>query len=893
MNSISPDMTNTMNKYLKESNVADIQIVSELGFTKDDIEKIKKIDGIEEVCPGYTYDIILKQNDKRLPVRTNSVEMNQDVNKVQLVAGRYIENEKECLMDQRLIDERGYKIGDEITLYSGNDDNIDDKLTNKTFTIVGEIRTPAYISKFYGSTELENGELLGCIYLLNTTYKSDVYTNVYAKTNVSNDIPKMSSEYKQNLSSIVEKVEDIGKERSKIRYDEVYKENSQKISDAKKELNDAKENLKDSKKELNNAKGEINDLANQIYDSTYNSPMAQYILPRLSKNPIIERYSNMLKSGRLQYFQSLNKYNEKSKDAEKEISDKEEELENSQNKLDKLSGKWYVIGLYDNSGYVAFKNDLKKIGIMGKVFPVMFFVVAALVSITTITRMIEEDRGTIATEKALGYSKFSIISKYVLYAFSAATLGIIFGTIIGSYAITQILYSAYRLLYATPDLIVKIDSTCLIISIIITMISTVLCAIVITHKELNCKTAELMRPKSPREGKEIFLEKHESVWSRLSFLYKISIRNIFRYKRRLLMAVIGIAGCTALIYAGLSVRDSIQDVVERQYGQVKVYDMQVNLDYEMEKDKVKNTLDYVKGAENVTSATCTREKSTDIKANGIKKNIFYLVADSNEIQDYIKLRNRKTGKELSLQSNGILISEKLANTLSVKVGDEVTIINNDKEKQVKITGIAENYVFDYIYMSPEVYEQIFDEEVLYNEILANTNNITESQENDIATYLKENNKITGISIIRIINQDYVKSIKSLMSIVFLSIGCASLLSFIVLFNLNSINIEERKRELATIKVLGFYDNEVSSYVFRENIILTVLGGLLGLVIGTIILEPILKSAEVETMFMPITFHPITFIVAFVITILFTLITNKIMNRKLKKIDMIDSLKSVE
>lgn len=893
MNSISSDMTNTMNKYLKDTNVADIQIVSNLGFNNDDVNAIKKVDGVNEVYPGYIYDVILEKNEKRIPVRTNSIEYEQNINKPQLVAGRYIENDKECLMDQRLIDERDYHVGDKIRLTSGNDDNIDDEFKNVEFTIVGEIRTPAYISKYYGSTKLENGELLGCIYLPSTVYKADIYTNIYVKTNVSDNIPKMSDEYKDALTDIVSKIEKIGEGQADVRYKTVYKENSEKIIDGRNKIKDVKEQLKDSKNELNDARSKLNEIANQIYNNTYNNPLASYILPTAATNPSLIYYGGLLKNGRVQYFNSLNEYNNKYEDAQKEISDKEKELDDAQNKLDKLSGKWYVIGLYDNNGYVAFKNDLNKAGIMGKVFPVIFFIVTVLVSITTITRMIEEDRGNIAIEKALGYSKTLIIFKYIFYAFSAATIGLVLGTAIGSYVITEVLYNSYRILYATPDLIANVNLTCLLVSILITMLSTVLCAIIITVKELNCKTAELMRPKAPREGKEIFLEKHKSIWERLSFLYKISIRNIFRYKRRLFMTIIGIAGCTALIYVGLSIRDSIQEALEKQYGQVKVYSMQINLDYEMEEEKTKDIIEYVKNISDITDATVARENSTDVKANGVKKSIFYLVANDEEIQNYIKLRNRKTGKELNLQSNGVIISEKLAETLSLRVGDKITIINENSEKEITVTGITENYLFNYMYMSPEVYKQIYEEDVLYNEILANTDTLTENQEKDISEKLKENDKITGVSFTRIINKDYVKSVKSLMTIVFLCIGCASLLSFIVLFNLNSINIEERKRELATIKVLGFYDNEVSSYVFRENIILTILGGLLGLILGTIILKPTLKSAEVETLFLPAKFSFITFVVAFAITILFTLITNKIMNRRLRKIDMIDSLKSIE
>lgn len=1042
MNSVSPDMEKTMNEYLKEQNVSDIQILSELGFTDDDILAIKDAKNVVEVIPSYIYDVILEKDGKRMPVRTNSINIEQNVNKAQILEGRYIQNENECLIDERLVEDYGYKIGEVLTFKSGNDDDINDELTNTSFTIVGKIRTPAYISKYYGSTELENGELLGCVYLLDTVYKSEIYSNVYVKTDIPNDIPKLSDEYKQELEKIVEQIEKIGEDRATIRYNDVYNENYEDIIEAKNKIADAKLELKDAKEELENAKNTLNDLSHQIYtgkvtlDSVkvssqilfknYNSTLQSakekiesnskelqsaqnqideakqelenakleynnseanlnnlnsqiegliYATASMDKSSgeyaILNRkityleeiykngtqelsnaktkietaekelevktssineaadklsiatleyeygnneyekqlnlynaevnnsekslnyYQKLLKNGRKEYFTNLSQYNEEKEKADKEISEKEQEIQDAENKLEKLSEKWYVIGLYDNEGFMAFKNDLEKVGIMGKVFPVMFFIVAALVSITTITRTIEEDRGTIATEKALGYSKATIISKYVIYTMSAAILGIVIGTLIGSYIITGVLYDAYRILYASPDLIMEINPVCLGIATLITFVSTVLCAIIITWKELNCKAAELMRPKAPKEGKEIFLEKCSGLWDRLSFLLKVSIRNIFRYKRRLFMAVIGIAGCTALIYTGLSLKESVDKIATKQYGEIKSYDIQVNLDYEMSYDDLKETLEEVRKTDKVTSATYVREKSTDIEANGTSKNIFYLVGDSQEISSYIKLQNRKTKKNLELNENGVIISEKLANTLNVKVGDTVTIGENDHKSDSIITGITENYLFNYLYMTPDTYESIFDEEIMYNEILANTEELSEEQEKELASTLKENNKISGISLIRVINEEYKKSLESLMSIVLLCIGCASLLSFVVLFNLNSINIEERKRELATIKVLGFNEKEVSSYVFRENIILTVLGGLVGLVLGTLILGPIMKSGEVETIYLPVELNWITFVVSFTITMIFTLITDKIMKKRLNKIDMIDSLKSVE
>lgn len=1042
MNSVSPDMENTLNQYLKNNNVSDIQIISALGFSQDDVEELRKLNNVVEVNPGFLYDVILDHDGKRLPVRLNSIEKEQDVNKMQIIEGRNIENDKECLVDERLSTIYSYTVGDKLIFQSGTEDDINEEITNTEYTIVGKARTPAYISKFYGSTNLENGELMGCVYVLKDVFKSDIYSNIYVKTNISNDILKTSDDYKKELEPIVKQVEKLGETRAKIRYEEIYKENVEKLQEAKDKLNDARNELQEAKDALYDARNKLNDLAKQIYDGSVtlsqtitstdeifknydeklNTAKAEietntaelndaekqieegkqtlenakkeyqeseqqlqqldnqinqilYTLAGMDKTSgeyaVLKRkltylenvyskgaeklaeakeqiakseqelnskikeleetkqklniaqeqieandnelkiqktsylvqinasknslnyYQEILRKGNLEYFDKQKEYQKESEKAMKKIEKKEQEVKDAEETLEKLDGKWHVIGLYDNQGFVAFKNDLEKIGIMGKVFPVIFFVVAALVSITTIARMIEEDRMTIATEKALGYNKMYIVAKYVLYSLLSSTLGLIFGTLIGSYVITNVLFSAYRSLYSIPDLLMNVNITCLAIATIITFTSTVVCAIIVTIKEVKGSTAELMRPKAPREGKQVFLEKVPGFWERLSFLFKISIRNIFRYKRRLFMTIIGIAGCTALVYTGISLKNSIDEIGGKQFGDIKFYNMQINLKYDMTDEEVAKVVENTRKIEEITEANAVRERSTDIVANGVNKSIFYMVGESDALPKYIKLQNRKNKEKIDLTDAGIIITEKLSEELKVKVGDTVTLKSGEKEGKAQIIGITENYLYNYIYMTPTVYQEVYHEQVQYNEILANTLEINNEKENELAQEIKEDSKISGIVLMRVINDEYKSSLGGLSSIVFLCVGCASLLAFIVLFNLNTINIEERKRELATIKVLGFYNKEVSSYVFRENIILSIIGGIVGLFLGMLILGPIMKSAEVETIYLPITLNFLTFVLSFALTMVFTIVTDKLMNRRLRKIDMIESLKSVE
>ena len=531
---------------------------------------------------------------------------------------------------------------------------------------------------------------------------------------------------------------------------------------------------------------------------------------------------------------------------------------------------------------------------MGRIFPVMFFVVAALVTITTITRMIEEDRKNIGTLKALGYSKGKIMSRYIIYSLFAAIIGVLLGAIIGCTLIVQILFVSYCSLYDLPDLKFSINIAYTGIALLISLISTVLVTIIITTKSLKENTANLMRPKVGKEGKNILLEKIPFLWKRFSFLTKICFRNIFRYKKRLLMTLVGIAGCTALIYAGLALRSAINGIGKKQFRDIKKVSMEAYLQNETDSEELKEIEEYIKSQNNVKEVTPVNQKTITVEGNDIEKDVFYIAIDGEKADKYIGLQERKSGEKIELNDDGVIITEKLAGILDVKKDDKIRITDEGINVSVKVIGITENYLYNYIYMTPKMYERIFGTKIKYDSIFINIDeNISNNDETKLADKLKEDDRIISTLLEKNWEEEFLTSLNSLMSIVILFIGCASLLSFTVLINLNNINIEERIRELATIKVLGFYKKELESYVFRENIILTILGTILGLGIGMGILKIIIQSAEVETIFLSKDISIINLGIAAIITLAFTLITNFLMKKKLKNINMIDSLKSIE
>lgn len=714
----------------------------------------------------------------------------------------------------------------------------------------------------------------------------------YKTINLKSELEELENKIDKNLYDIYAlnneelKFVNLNKENNKLYYE--YNQKNSEYESISKEYEAKTQELEETNKSIEDTNAQIDNLQNELYsafngqtDLTYGVGNQNLILQAEGIKQGIEDL-NQAKNG-------LEEQNaeEKIQNAKKLLNDKKDEL----NKFKVVSEE---TPLYENSGFKSLKEDLKKIAIMGKIFPVMFFVIAALVTITTITRMIEEDRKNIGTLKALGYSKKTIISRYIIYSMLAGVLGTVLGTAIGSTLIVEILFISYSSLYDLPNLVFNINWNYTLISLGISLISTAVVATIITMKEIKENTAELMRPKTATTGKSILLEKIPFIWKKLDFLFKICFRNIFRYKKRLLMTLVGIAGCTALIYAGLGLQSSINSISNKQFKDIRKLSMEIYLQGDVNSEEVTEIEEFIKKQNHIKEVTPVSQKSFTVQANGNSKDVFYIAISGEEADKYIGLDNRKTKEKIELNDEGVVLTEKLANILEIDVGGKIEITDGDVKTSVKVIGITENYLYNYAYFTPNVYERIYGKDIAYNEIFANTTEeLSEEEDVELADALKQNEKIASTVLEKNLEGEFKTSLGSLMSIVILFIGCASILSFTVLVNLNNINIEERKRELATIKLLGFYQKELESYVFRENIILTILGTIFGLILGMGILGIVIQAAEVETIFLVKDINLINLLISTIITISFTLITNLFMKKKIKNINMIDSLKSIE
>lgn len=739
---------------------------------------------------------------------------------------------------------------------------------SKLYTSLNEIKDEKV------SLEETNENLLTEINQLNTDINS-----------IQNGMEKNLYEI-YNLEHESNKFVELNKKNYQLNYE--YNQKNDRYQTLKKQYESNSNKLEENKKNIEEFENNLNTAQEELYISFYS---LQDLIKNTGNNSL-ETQCNQL----ILWEQNLKNAKDeiRKRNVEEQIKNAKETIKNKKNELNNFKYIEETTPLYESSGFKALKEDLEKMALMGKIFPVVFFVVAALVTITTITRMIEEDRKNIGVFKALGYSKSTIIKRYLIYAFLAGLIGAVLGTIIGSLAIIEILFVSYGDMYDLPDLSNKFNALYILISFIVSLISTVFVTWVVTRKALKEKTADLLRPQLGTKGKEILLEKIPFIWNRLSFLYKICFRNIFRYKRRLLMTLIGIAGCTALIYTGLGLQSAVTSIGNIQFSKVRPLSIEVYLNGELDAKEIETVENDINKKQLIKESTPVRQQSITVKANDYSKDVFYIAISSNEIGKYMNLKERKTQKEIKLDDEGVVLTEKLALLLGVKVGEKITIKDEGTEATLKVTGITENYLYNYIFLTPKVYERVYESKIKYNEIFVNTSKEpSKNEEIDISNELKENDKIASMSFNKNLEKEFKTSLSSLMLIVILFIGCASLLSFSVLVNLNNINIEERKRELSTIKLLGFYEKELESYVFRENIILTILGTLLGLVLGMSILSVIIQAAEVETIFLVKDINYFNLVISIVITICFTLITNFMMKRKIKNINMIDSLKSVE
>ena len=644
-------------------------------------------------------------------------------------------------------------------------------------------------------------------------------------------------------------------------------ENEAKLADGEKEIADNEKKLADGEKEITDNEKKLQDAAKD------------------------------LKKGEKDLADGKKEYEDAKKDAEDEIAENQQKLNDAKKELEDLEmPEWMVTDREDLPEYTDYGDNADRLRNIGQVFPVIFFLVAALISLTTMTRMVEEQRTQIGTLKALGYKKSAIAAKYICYAFFATLLGSVLGMLIGEKIIPYIIITAYGIMYHNVANTISIDYQpgFALIASAASVVCTVGATLFASGKELQETPASLMRPPAPKEGKRVLLERLTFIWKHLSFSWKSTIRNLFRYKKRLIMTVFGIAGSMGLMLVGFGIQDSISDIAAIQYRELQHYDGMVIEDSDATEEEHAELFEYMK--ENEQIAHCNRVQMTKISAPKGSSNIsiYLFVPESlSEFARDVTLKNRITGETYELTDEGAAISEKTASLLGLKVGDMIPLKKGDKEYKVRVAVITENYMSHYLYMTPRVYEQTFGEKPEYENIVFTMQEDCKDDLEMAGSRILANPGALSISYTSSLASQVDRMLSTLDAVILVLIVSAGMLAFVVLYNLNNINITERQRELATLKVLGFYDGEVSQYVLRENVILTVLGIMFGAVFGILIHRYVITTVEVDAVMFGRNIKPLSFLYSGILTSIFSIVVNGVMHFKLKTIDMVESLKSVE
>lgn len=665
---------------------------------------------------------------------------------------------------------------------------------------------------------------------------------------------------------------------------------------AQKQLDDTAVTLAQTKSDLDAAKASLNGVPQQLASGKAQIQSGWAEIRKQEKK--LEEGAAEIAENEAKVAEAKIEYANGEEEAAQKIAEGEQKIADAEAKVQDIEKPtWYVYDRDTLTEYSGYGENAERLGAIGRVFPVLFFLVAALISLTSMTRMVEEQRTAIGTMKALGYSKMSIAKKYLGYALIATAGGSVLGVLIGEKILPYIIVYAYGILYQhITHILVPYQWIYAWMAAAAAIVCTMAATFFACYKELVAQPAVLMRPPAPKNGQRVFLERIKFIWKHLSFTWKSCIRNLTRYKKRFFMTVFGIGGCMGLMLVGYGIKDSCYEIAELQFRDIQMYDGSVYLKEDISDETRQNLLDYMKDDSDISHYMQTSMKNVTLVNGKNKRDTYQVVfSEPKDVKDYFDFHDRKSKEEYTLDDEGVIISEKTGKLLNAKAGDTIEIKDEENgNKKVKIAHICENYMGHYIFFTPSYYEKVYGENSEYNSIFfAGQKGDTQEDYNKIGEDILTQDGALSVSYMRDIEKQLDDMLKSLNLVIVVLIISAGMLAFVVLYNLNTVNITERQRELATLKVLGFYDLEVAEHVYRENVLLTFIGAAVGVVLGKFLHAFIIDTVEVDTAMFGRNINFSSYMYSLLFTILFSLIVNGIMYFKLKKIDMVESLKSIE
>lgn len=969
-------MAASADAYLNSHNYADLTYIATLGFSDEDVAKVRKLKGVKKVVPCYQFDALFAHKDGKSDVTVYSQEKYEKsmLDRPELLKGRYPKKENECIIDVNL-GKYNYKLGHTIELSNDNG--------TKTYKIVGIVNDPRYISNVdRGTNTLGDGTNSGFVEVLNEGARElglnkkvaelrnndHLYTSLLVDVEGTEKYNMFTSDYDNLIETVNTRVKSMLSEEMSDQYDQLTGDMQSQLDDAKKQYEEGyqeyKRNLDSFNSQISQGKIKLAEARIQFYEQkkiylkkaaqVSNATQQAYnetkkidqeikvlhdsikdtlgnikdkdsaqdaftkILNDLNEN--LNNFNNKLQGvgqlleGRIQLEKAQSQLDEAEAElniqqsklevtennAKVQLNAAKEQLDAAKTQIDQAQqqlnqipkGVLYSLTKNENVGIASYESYKQAIASIADVFPLIFFLVAALVSLTTMTRMIEEQRSYCGTLRALGYSKQDVIMQYIVYAFLATFFACILGILAGNQVFPRIIYFLFTyLMYGMNQSTVLVQKWSIsLMTVLISVGVTLLATLSVCLQELVATPSVLMRPKAPKAGKRILMERMPFIWKRLNFNQKVTMRNLFRYKKRFWMSVIGIAGCTALIMLGFGVKNSVSDIIPSQYEEVYKYDALIKLNSNVEDTKkVENKIKRIEGVHNLTGAY--RQNVTVLGNSEDYYSTMIVYDNADEIKNFINFNDYKTKKKIILSDDGVVISQKLAEKLGVKKGENMTFSYDNTKYTVKVSNIVQQYVSHQVYMSKTFYENLTgmksSASILYVDMNTKKSNIK-----TLKNYLDHHN-IGSMERLTASLDEFQQRMSSLNIIVAILSGCAALLCFIVLYNLTNINIGERKGEIATIKVLGFRRKEYCDYIFRENIILSLIGASLGMFFGYFLHRFVVLTVEMDNMLFIRTMPLYIYLIAFGMTVGFTIIINLAMRHILDQVDMVESLKSIE
>ncbi len=894
----NPSFMLTGNTYIAEHKMFDFRLISTIGFDSDDIEQIAVLDGIVDAEGAYSADVVARlscqEETQRSQVRIHS--MTSGVNLLKLESGRLPENANEIVIDGYNFADPDAVIGSQLILsgVSGQDDA--DYLNADTFTVVGTVRSPLYLDFQRGTTDVGSGQLSYFAFTTEDAFDMEYYSECYVYYDTGFDA--YSDEYDDFADAKEDELESAVEAIINDRFEDLMDEHREDLSEGIADLNDAREeaseDLIDAAQELEDARVELQDAWEQLEETREQLEALPMVPPQYQEeyDEALAEYEDGFaeyQDGRIEFFEGQRDFDAQMTAASMDLSYMAGVLANTEDP------EVYVLGRNTNTGYLAFDNDAGIVKGLANVFPIFFFALAALVCSTTMQRMVMDERSIIGTMRALGYSDISIIMKYSIYAGSAAVIGAVAGYYAGINIFPFVIWDVYGMMYGFTDLMLQKSVPLFIVALVVSLLCSVGVAVITAADELRGMPAELIRPKAPAAGKKILLEKMTGLWKMLRFTEKVSLRNVFRFKKRMSMMIIGIAGCSALLITGFGLRDSITDVVDLQYDNITTYRLDALL---KDGKSVEQALADISDANELLGTSYTgipiRTENVTHTSPQIVRDVTLFISSDPSIQDALK--THCDGVDMPWPEDGqIAISSKLADKNGLSAGDMITLGYGDEgcEFTLQIAYVFDNYIFHYAFINENTYEQVFDKSFRASNILLVSDVDDEDSDYDMSRELNLTNDFTNVRVTAQSRVSFASTMEKMNVIVVLLIGCAAMLAFIVLFNLNNINISERVREIATIKVLGFSHAETGAYFFRENFILVFMGYIVGIPLGIALHRFVIDKVEMDMVTFECKILPISYLYSILFVILFSVIVDLVMRIKIDRIDMAESLKSAE